>query len=190
MSVGSEFATVDLVLNSEARTHAVDAFALALIKRERQARRLFTYLVYQYPWCDSTTVPGLRRALATRKDVYFNGVIAGWNALYPRSVASLVGPEHARLWPRLEQASRHRNKIFHGQVTVAGLSRAELKGLVIDIRSWCEILAASAAAEVGYDGFGRNSFRKATDAQLSQGFKEQLGNIVAYEVFIATHMKR
>jgi hypothetical protein len=190
LSVVSEFATVDLVLNSGAETRAVDAFALALIKSERQARRLFTYLVYQYPWCDDGTVQKLRKALADRKDVYFKGIIAGWDALYPRTVAELVGAPHASLWPRLEEAGRHRNKIFHGQLTVGGLSRAELKNFVEDMRSWCELLAANATIEVGYDGFGRRSFRKASNEQLHQTYKEQIADIEAYKAFIERTMTR
>ena len=91
MSAQAEFAVVDLVLASGAATRGVDAFALALIKSERQARRLFTYLVYQHPWCDRAVVPQLRRILARRRGVYFDGVLAGWDALYPRSIEELIG---------------------------------------------------------------------------------------------------
>lgn len=45
-SATEEFSTVDLLLGSGAETRAVDAFALALIKAERQARKLVTHLVY------------------------------------------------------------------------------------------------------------------------------------------------
>lgn len=49
MSYTSEFETVDLILNSSCITKGVDAFALSLIKAERQMRKLFTFLVYQNP---------------------------------------------------------------------------------------------------------------------------------------------
>lgn len=45
-----EFDTIDLLLSSDAPTRAVDAFALAVIKIERQFRKIFTNLVYQAEW--------------------------------------------------------------------------------------------------------------------------------------------
>jgi hypothetical protein len=163
---------------------------LALIKCERQSRRLLTYLVYQYPWCSKENVPELRKALAERRNVYFHGVVAGWDALYPRTVADLVGTSHARLWPRLVEAGRYRNKVFHGQLTANGLSRTALRSLIDDIRAWCELLARSAIEEVGYDGFVRNSFRKAVNPLLHETYKEQLADVAAYRDFIARTMTR
>jgi hypothetical protein len=169
----------------------VDAFALSLIKAEKQARRLVTYLVYQHPWCDSTTVPALKKALEGSTKVYFNGLVKGWNALYPRSVEQLVGSEYKRLRGRLDEATKYRNKIFHGQLTSKGLSRAELRALVQDIRSWCDALGNSAQAEVGYDGCGRNSFRKAKNAAaLCASYKTPLADLVAYRGFIRARMGR
>jgi hypothetical protein len=49
VSCEAEFATVDLIIRSNAETRGVDAFALALLKAERQIRRLFIHLVYQFP---------------------------------------------------------------------------------------------------------------------------------------------
>jgi hypothetical protein len=49
MSFQGEFQTVELIERSDAETRGVDAFALSLLKAERQLRRLFTYLVFQYP---------------------------------------------------------------------------------------------------------------------------------------------
>ena len=106
MSVGDEFKTVDLVLASGAKTQAVDAFALSLIKAEKQVRRLVTYLIYQHPWCVPATVRPLINALEKSNDVYFDGLLRGWNALYPRSVEQLVGPEYTRLRARLTQATK------------------------------------------------------------------------------------
>lgn len=63
MSVANEFRTVDIVLASDAETRGVDAFALSLIKAEKQARRLVTYLVYQHQWCNQATVPALKSEL-------------------------------------------------------------------------------------------------------------------------------
>ena len=190
MSVRDEFSTVDLVLGSNAETRCVDAFVLSLVKAEKQARRLVTYLVYQFPWCDQTMVPDLKRALERSTRVYFKGLLAGWNALYSRSVAELVGNDYAHLRGRLDAATKHRNKIFHGQLTAHDLSRAELRSFVKDIRAWCEAIGAGAQAEVGYDGCG-NSFRKAGNAAaLCARYRMQLEGIAAYRQFIKAHMER
>jgi hypothetical protein len=191
MSVAEEFKTVDIVLVSAAKTRGVDAFALSLIKAEKQARKLVTYLVYQHPWCGPTTVPALKAVLEKSTKVYFDGLLAGWNALYPRSVGQIVGTEYTRLRAGLSAATKHRNKIFHGQLTAQGLSRQELVGFVTDIRAWCEALGTGAQSEVGYDGCGRNSFRKAPNAAaLCSRFKVSLPNLAGYKQFIKAHMER
>src|ERR1051326_5074316 len=64
MSFEAEFSTVDVLLASNAETRGVDAFALTLIKAERQLRRVFTFLIYQQPAFRHEHVPALRHALA------------------------------------------------------------------------------------------------------------------------------
>lgn len=191
MSVADEFKTVDLLLASSAETRTVDAFALSLIKAEKQARRLFTFLVYQHPWCSRATVPALKSQLEKSKKVYFKGLLKGWDALYPRSIRQLVGPEYTNLRARLDAATAHRNKIFHGQLTAFSLSRQDLVGFVTDIRAWCDNLGTGAQAEVQYDGCGRNSFRKATNAAaLCAKYTTALADLAAYRQFIKTYMEK
>lgn len=190
MSVADEFSTVDLVLASTAETRGVDAFALSLIKAEKQARRLVTYLVYQHSWCSQATVVQLKTALEKSTKVYFKGLLAGWDALYPRSVEQLIGSEYKRLRRRLDEATKHRNKIFHGQLTALGLTRAELLSFVKDIRAWCDALGHGAQAEVGYDGCGRDSFQKAGHpAALCAKYRMNLADLAAYRHFIKTQME-
>ncbi len=104
MTIADEFKTVDLVLESDAETRGVDAFALSLIKAEKQARRLVTYLVYQQPWCGPPTAKTLVDELANSKNVYFKGLVKGWDALYPSTVQTLVGVDYPR--PRVSGAER------------------------------------------------------------------------------------
>lgn len=190
MSVAEEFVTVDVVLASGAETRGVDAFALAIIKAERQARKLLTHLIFQYPaFCDRD-VKKLREVLAKSPRVYFEGFLAGLDALYPRSVEELVGPEHARLKQRMKEAIEYRNKIFHGQLTKAYLSTDDLLAYVENIRAWCFALGNSALAEVGYDGFGRNSFQKSTIPDIWKRFRTELLTVADYESFIRKHMER
>lgn len=116
MSADEEFATVDLVLASCAETRGVDGFALALIKAERQMRKLVTYLVFQSPAFTCNDIEELQAALRARK-IFFGHFLEAWDELSPRSLRDLVGAEHDRLRHSLDEVRGLRNKIFHGQVT-------------------------------------------------------------------------
>jgi hypothetical protein len=190
MNYAAEFATVDAVLQCEAATCGVDAFALSVIKAERQMRKLFTFLVFQAPAFRLADVPHLRKALSDNRKVYLDGFIKGWDALYPSPVSSLVGKEYQRLWSRLDEATRHRNKIFHGQLTNDKLSKPKLLDYVSDVRNWCSRLAQGAESEVGYDGFGRNSFRKSATPDLGSRLLEALESVADYKRFIQAKMER
>lgn len=190
MSVDEEFKTVDAVIASKADTYGVDAFALSLIKSERQARKLFTHLVYQFPAFTRAEVPALRAALEANHRVYFAGVLSGFDALYSQSIETLVGRDYRRLKQRLDEASQHRNKIFHGQLTAQGLSRQDLLSFISDIRTWCGELARGAVRELGYEGFGRNSFKKSAIPDIWRRFKVEFKTVRDYEAFIRQHMQR
>jgi hypothetical protein len=190
MSIAEEFATVSLILNSQAETRGVDAFALSLIKAERQVRKLVTHLVYQFPVFGPGDVSALRGALGASRRVYFEGFLAGFDALYSRSVQELVGSEYARLKGRVDEAIDHRNKIFHGQLTARSLTRQDLVDLATDIKVWCTTLGAGAGAEVGHDGFGRNSFQKSAMLDLWKRCRVQFGSVADYQAFISAHMDR
>jgi hypothetical protein len=188
-NVDTEFHTVDLILNSNADTRGVDAFALSLIKVEKQLRRLFTHLVFQFPCFSNSDFEQLRSTLNS-KYVYFEGLENGFNALYPASVETLVGVSHGGLRARIMEATGYRNKIFHGQLTDQGLTRDGLVELTNDLRSWCKALANGAHAEFGYDGFARNSFQKSQMLNIASRLLEQFANIGDYEAFIKRHMAR
>jgi hypothetical protein len=190
MSVEREFETVDRILASQAPTRGVDAFALSLIKAERQVRKLFTHLVYQCPAFGVADVTALRGSLVATRQVYFGGFLRGFDALYSRPINSLVGPDYPRLKATLDEAIDHRNKIFHGQLTSQSLSGTELVSLASDIRVWCTSLGNSSSDEVGYDGFGRNSFQKSAIPELWTRYRVQLRNIEDYEAFIRANMER
>jgi hypothetical protein len=190
MSYAQEFETVDLILASNAETRAVDGFALSLIKCERQMRRLLTHLVFQYPCFGFADVPALRSSLSSNRKVYFEGFVRGFDTIYPRSIGDLVGQDYGRLRSRLDEAIDHRNKIFHGQLTSKSLTREDLFEYVSDIRSWCKALADAALAEIGYDGFRRDSFRKSHGTKLWERCKLQLTDVNAYTQFIQQYVQR
>lgn len=98
MSFEDEFCTVDLIVGSTCETRGVDAFALSLIKAERQMRKLVTYLVYQSPCFSESDISDLRGALGKKHNgVYFSGLENGFNAIYERTIQDLVGNQYAHL---------------------------------------------------------------------------------------------
>lgn len=70
------------------------------------------------------------------------------------------------------------------------LSRDDLLGMVGDIRSWCKLIAENAAAEFGYDGFLRDSFRKSVDGAIAGRFRLQVNSVDEYLKFIGQYMKQ
>jgi hypothetical protein len=188
VNIEHEFATIDTLLASEAETRGVDAFILALIKAERQMRKLFTYLVFQSPAFGPDHIRALRDALAGRR-VYFRDFIAAWDKLYARPLREIVGPDYDRLRAALDEAITYRNKIFHGQLTSKYLSREDLIAYVALITRWCRALAAGSQLEIGYDGFARNSFRKSNSA-MGDRFVATMTSIRDYEIFLAEMEKR
>jgi len=189
MNFLEEFSTIDLILNSQAKTRGVDAFALALIKAEKQIRRLVTHLVYQAPAFEANDIRSLRRSLESNCKVYFEGLQRGFDALYEKSARELVGAEYERLRRRLREAATYRGKIFHGQLTAKHLPRKDLQGIVCDIRLWCLTLAENCSNEFGYDGFS-SSFHKSKVPDLHARLRTRLGSVKEYEDFIKEHMER
>src|SRR4051812_21940030 len=112
-----EFKTVDLILATDSTTKGVDAFALTQIKLERQLRKLFTHLAFQSPQFHVGNIQELRDALSENAGVFFEGLERGFHEISPLSLRDLVGEGHGRLRDRVSESIRHRNKIFHGQLT-------------------------------------------------------------------------
>ena len=189
MSYAKEFETVDLIVNSTAKTRGVDAFALTLIKTERQIRKLFTFIVFQFPFLSSANTIEFREVLSENRRVYFEGFIKGFDSIYPRSVQNLIGQEYLNLYNELQQAIKYRNKIFHGQLTDKRLSREDLLDIVKSNRKWCELLATQSNREFGYDGFKRNSLRK-SERNLWEGYKTQISTLAEYRRFIEDIVQR
>lgn len=52
------------------------------------------------------------------------------------------------------------------------------------------MLANSALARLGYDGFKRNSFQKSADTKISNIYITQIKGIEDYAVFIKQHVQR
>lgn len=190
MNYQEEFQTVQLIRNSNAETRGVDAFALALIKTERQMRKLVTHLVFQFPCFSESDITELRGALADNKKVYFEGMINGFDLICLKSIKDLVGGDHDKLKTLINESIEHRNKIFHGQLTGKYLIREELFAYADGIGQWCKSLSESGEREIGYNGFVRNSFQKSSRNELSKTFKISFGSIADYKQFITQNMER
>jgi AbiV family abortive infection protein len=186
MSYKTEFETVDIILNSSCITRGVDAFALSLIKAERQMRKLFTFLVYQNPKLQSQ-YEGLRETLANNRKVYFPGFIKGIETMYPIKIRDLIGNEYEPLRTSLLISIDDRNKIFHGQLTTKRLTTTDFVQKIDEIRKWCSLLSESSINEFGYDGFERNSMQKSEKSIYSR-FLVKLESMNEYKEFINRYM--
>ncbi|MEO9802035.1 MAG: hypothetical protein ABJF04_02255 [Reichenbachiella sp.] len=189
MSYREEFETVNLLLKSDNTTRGVDAFCLALIKTERQIRKLFTHLVYQYPKLQTESFTDIRNTLFENRNVYFEGFIEGFNAIYPVKIDYLVGEDYEKLLAEVNKSIGFRNKIFHGQLTNQSLSRDALFKLSDNLSTWCMSLANGAKAEIGFDGFEWNSLRK-SELNLNSRYLLEINSLEDYKEFIKQVMAR
>lgn len=184
-NVQLEFLPVRQLLLTTNRSRCVDAFALSLLKTERQARRLFTYLAFQFSCFDSSHVGELRAALASHRSFGFFSALAGIDMISPIETSELIGPKFADLFDELIKIRAIRNKLFHGQVTTQGHSRDDLENWIAAMMLWTETLAASAEKNLGYDGFSFNSsYTKHYDSAFHATLKAGLTCIHDYVALI------
>ena len=190
MSYNSEFETVNLLIQSDKPTRGVDAFSLALIKTEKQMRKLFTHLIYQYPKIQSESFSDIRSVLYNNRRVYFEGFITGFNTIYPIKIDKLIGEDYEALRDKVNEAIEIRNKIFHGQLTDRNMSREDLIALTDKLSIWCRKLSEAAKAEIGYDGFEWNSLKKSKSDLYSKFLVKKMESLKEYEEFIVQRMER
>lgn len=159
----NEFLTVDILLQSEAKTRAVDAFAISWVKVEKQLRRLTSNLVFQHSiFRDGVDnhKDALRNAISKKKTTNHHRFIGAIYRLSGCSVKEMVGDPYKLLKKDIDTSHGYRNKILHGLQTGQSLSRSELEEYIMSMRKWCELLADGASTRIGYDGFSSNSLRQ------------------------------
>ena len=184
MSYDREFETIDILLASKsAETRGVDAFALCIIKMERQSAGCSLSASFSFRANDAS-IPELKAAL-TDEHIYYEGFIKGFEALHPKSIADLVGSDHSGLQRLLAVIKELRNKIFHGQITGRELSRETLIDYVRGLQRWCRLLGEGAHRYFGYEGFD-NSFQKSSDVTLAFRYKFSLTGVTDYKNLLKT----
>ena len=183
MNTETEFATVELILNTPLETRAIDAFALSIIKSERQVRRIFSYLIYQHPNYGLEDSKTIRSILSKNKKMYFENFISGITHILDSEWKSKYGHDFYNDLDKLKIYQQERNKIFHGQNTVKYLSREELIKRVVFVKGWCTRIENVFEAEIGFNGFNRNSFQKATQEVKLKNL-EDYNNSSAFKLFL------
>ncbi|MBS1776456.1 MAG: hypothetical protein JSS64_09280 [Bacteroidetes bacterium] len=176
MSYDDEFATVEVLLRSNLETRAVDSFAISLMKVERQMRRIFTFLIFQHDNYKIGDGAELRKILVENKDMYLKNFIQGIDLIFYKTVKQIYGLNYSNDYEQINSITLDRNKIFHGQITGKRLSREELIERIEFMKKWCKNIAEKFYEEVGYDGFGRNAYRKSPN-------KLSLKNLERFESF-------
>ncbi|MEQ1912708.1 MAG: hypothetical protein ABMA15_28090 [Vicinamibacterales bacterium] len=157
----AEFRTVEALWASSATTRRVDALLLSWVKYEKQLRRLFSFLVFQHPRIKEKELEAILGVMVENDRLNprtFTRAIAG---LGVKSVPELLGDDHPRLSKEVERIRGYRNKLMHGQVSGQNIKSHRLECDVILLVEWVNRLGEAAAAEFGYDGIGRNTFRAA-----------------------------
>jgi hypothetical protein len=187
-SIEQEFETVELILQSSARTKNVDAFCLTWIKFERQLRKLTANILYQstaFPESDENSKQALRAALLAKNNIKHDHFIGGIRRLTGQTMKEIIGERHRELRMAVNQAYDFRNKIMHGQQTGQNLDKEQLSSAHTKVREWCTILAQEGTRRFGYDGFARNSLQKTRREDLIASVDKAI-EPMGWEAFVKT----
>ena len=156
----SEFEVIEYLLNSNNESRAIDSFSLSLLKIEKQIRKIFTHLIYQYECFKPSDNKKIINILSANKNIYFRHLIIGINLIYFKEIKDIYGVGYEVDYNYICNLKNFRNKIFHGQLTGQELSRTELTEFVTIMKRWSKQIAESFQDEINYDGFERNSLKK------------------------------
>lgn len=186
-SVMDEFATVDILVQSDTTTGRTDAFVISWVKIEKQARRILSYLLYQFPAFTKLNTKDIENTISSKRNLYFETFIRGFDRLYPISFSDIVGTvDYTTFITELNRIKQYRNKILHGQPTGLRLTSDQLTREIILMKNWCSLVGKSMEDEINFDGFTRNSFRKNTSKDLSSHFRCNITNIAELNTFLDT----
>ncbi|RVN37949.1 hypothetical protein [Sinorhizobium meliloti] len=123
----------------------------------------------------------MKTIMAARRGLYFSNFMRAFDELGLPSIPVVVDNFEV-LSARMAEATRYRNKIFHGQLTGVSLDTERLLSLEADVRGWCKSLAVGADARFGYDGFyGFTSFFKGDRTEIIEAVDVKLKSLDDYD---------
>jgi hypothetical protein len=172
----SEFEVIEYLLNSNNESRAIDSFSLSLLKIEKQIRKIFTHLIYQYECFEPSDKIKIIDILSANRYIYFRHLIIGINLIYYKEIKEIYGIDYEVDYNSISSLKSFRNKIFHGQLTGEKLNRNDLTGFVAIMKKWSKQIAESFQDEINYDGFKRNSLTK-SKKDFSTLLKYKITNI-------------
>lgn len=186
-----DFVTVEFLLKSKTKTGRTDAFIIAYSKMEKQVRRIFTFMIFQYPVFNHGNLEEIINCIASKRFLDFDNFIQGFDALYPTSFESVVGSALYSTFmdedfPRVKNI---RNKITHGQPTGRSLNAIDLADEISVIRNWCLQVANTMKSEICFDGFEWNSFTKCVEMDLVATYNTVISSAQELNTFIETNMR-
>jgi len=176
----SEFEVIEYLLNSNNESRAIDSFSLSLLKIEKQIRKIFTHLIYQYEWFKPSDKIKIINILSANKNIYFRHLIIGINLIYFKEIKDIYGVGYEVDYNSISNLKNFRNKIFHGQLTGQELNRTDLTEFVAIMKRWSKQIAESFQDEINYDGFERNSLKK-SKKDFSTLLKYKITNMEDFE---------
>lgn len=153
-----EFATIERIWTSTARTRRVDALILSWVKYEKQLRRLFSFFVFQHPRITRGELDAVIATFADNSRLYPETFISGMKALGVTPLPKLLHGKYKSLWREVKRIKSYRNKLIHGQLTGKAITSQQLEQDVIYIIKWISALAVEADQAFGYDGLRRNTY--------------------------------
>jgi hypothetical protein len=159
-----EFATIEALWDTKAKTRRVDCLVLSWVKYEKQLRRLFSFFVFQHPKITADKLDEVITAFAENRNLYPETFIEGIKQLGVTPIQKIMGESYKKLWPEIERIKKYRNKIMHGQHTGQGVQSTQLERDVIYIINWISSLAEAADAAYGYDGLKRGTYKAAKNS--------------------------
>lgn len=189
-ALATEFITVDAVLATRGTTRCVDAFALTWIKAEKQLRRLFCFLLFQSQHVSEANRQEYEAVIVQNRDLYFDSFITCLNALSPKSLRDLVGSDYDEFIKHIHRMRDYRRKLLHGQITGQGITSRQLQDDIGLLRTWIQAVARVCQREFGYDGVGRNTYRKAKSIAPSVVAKYPFSTAAEFKDWLRHHAKR
>lgn len=187
-----DFATIELLLESKTKTGRTDAFIVAYAKLEKQVRRIFTFMIYQYPIFNLGNFKEIVACVVSKRYLDFDNFIMGFDALYPKSFETVVGSVLYKSFMDVDfpRVKDFRNKIIHGQPTGQSLGADDLSDEIEVIKNWCSQVAERMKTEICFDGFEWNSFKKCAEKDLVSVYKATISKPQELDAFIEANMKK